>query len=619
MRKISEEIGKLLNLPGVEITFETPPNSEFGDIATTACFSLAKQERKPPAKIAESIVNRTKIPKNSLVGRMEARGGYINFFFNRRALAGIVIPAALSKAFGKPKAVAGKVLVEHTSVNPNKALHVGHIRNSCLGDSIVRILRFCGKRVQEVNYIDDSGAQLADIIVGFKFLNIPATTAMKFDQYCGNEVYVKVNKIYESDSALSQKRQEVIREIESGNNETSEFAEKVVEKIIGAQLETLQRLGISFDLMVTETSVLRAKLWDAAFKRLAGAGAIYREEEGKNAGCWILRLSGRPEFSKLENADKILVRSDGTVLYTGKDIAYAMWKHGLLKDTFNYKKFSKSGGRDTWITTEKRGEKSRPKFGDVDKAIALVDVRQSYAQDVVSAALTMLGDGRDYIHYDYGVVSLSKNTMGQLGIGTGGEQIHHMSGRKGIFVNVDDVLDILKKKAYEETAKRNAGAGEKWITTTADKIARSALRYEMTKIDRENTITFDIEESLRLDGNTAPYLQYTYARSMKILEKAGKVPRFVPSAAMTGTELELVKALMSFPRTVEKSHDNLSPQEISRYAYSLCTLFNKFYQDSPVLRAEAATRAFRLNLVKAFISVVKKCLDMIGVDTLEKM
>ncbi len=619
MRKISEEIGKLLNLPGVEITLETPPNSEFGDIATTACFSLAKQERKPPAKIAERIVNSIRIPKNSLIERMEARGGYINFFFNRRGLAGIVIPGALSKTFGKPKVVAEKVMVEHTSANPNKALHVGHIRNSCLGDSIVRILKFCGEKVQEVNYIDDSGTQLADIIVGFKFLRIPVETKMKFDQYCGNEVYVRVNRIYENDSTLGQKRREIIGEIEFGGNETSKFAEKVVEKIIGAQLETLRRIGISFDLMVTETSVLHAKLWEAAFRKLGDAGVIYKEAEGKNAGCWLLRLSDRPEFSGLENADKILVRSDGTILYTGKDIAYAMWKHGLLEDTFNYRKFSKSAGRDTWITTGKGGEKKKPKFGDVDKAIALVDVRQSYAQDVVSAALAMLGDDKDYIHYDYGVVALSKNTVEQLGIGAGNGQVHHMSGRRGIFVNVDDVLDILEKKAYEETAKRNVGAAEEWIATTARKIARSALRYEMTKIDRENTITFDIEESLRLDGNTAPYLQYTYARTMKILEKAGKVPKFAAPAAITGTELELIKALMSFPGIVEKSRNSLSPQEISRYAYSLCTLFNRFYQDSPVLRAEGATRVFRLNLAKAFVSVLEKCLGMIGVDVLEKM
>ncbi len=619
MEKTPSAIKKLVPVEGIEKTLEIPPDPAFGDVASTVCFGLAKQERAPPAAIAERIVKDTKIPANSAIERMEARGGYINFFFNRRNLARIVIPDALSKAFGKPKTIAGKVMVEHTSVNPNKALHVGHIRNSCLGDSIVRILKFCGRKVQEVNYIDDSGTQLADIIIGFKFLRMPAETKMKFDQYCGNEVYVKVNKIYENDSALGKKRQEVIREIESGNNETSEFAERIVERIIRAQLETLRRLDIGFDLMVTETSVLRAKLWEAAFKKMDDAGIICKEADGKNAGCWVLRLSDRPEFSGLENADKILVRSDGTVLYTGKDIAYAMWKHGLLKDAFNYKRFSKSGSRDTWITTGKGGEKRKPSFGNVDKAVALVDVRQSYAQDVVSAALAMLGDKKDYVHYDYGVVSLSKNTAKQLGIGTGDEQVHHMSGRKGIFVNVDDVLDILGKKAYEETAKRNDGASRKWITVTAGKIARSALRYEMTKIDRENTMTFDIEESLRLDGNTAPYLQYTYARSMKILEKAGKVPEFAVPAAITDTELELAKALMSFPRVVEKSCDNLSPQEISRYAYSLCTLFNRFYQDSPVLRAEGATKAFRLSLVKAFVSVLGKCLNMIGVDALEKM
>ncbi|MFH0889620.1 MAG: arginine--tRNA ligase [Candidatus Aenigmatarchaeota archaeon] len=614
MRKVSEEIGKLLNLPGVEITLETPPEPEFGDIATTACFSLAKQERKPPAKIAESIVNNTKIPKNSLIERMEAKAGYINFFFNRANLAKMIVSESMKKGYGKPKPSRKSVIVEHTSVNPNKALHVGHIRNSCLGDSIANILSFCGNKVSRVNYIDDSGAQVADIIVGFRFLGIQQETKMKFDQYCGNEVYVKVNKLYESDQKLQEERQHVIRNIEAGNNELSDFAEKTVERILAAQLVTLQRMGIGFDLLVKETSVLRAKLWDSAFEKLRASGFVYKEAGGKNAGCWVLKLSDRPEFSKLENADKILARSDGTVLYTGKDIAYAMWKHGMVKDMFGYRKFGKA-----WETGAYRKTK-HPKFGSVDRSINIIDVRQSYAQDVVAAALEMLAPGKaDYTHYDYGVVALSRNTMQQLGIAVEDGNIFHMSGRKGVFINVDDVLDILENKAYEETRKRNLGADESWLRSTASKIARSALRYEMTKIDRENTITFDMEESLRLDGNTASYLQYTHARSMKILEKAGKMPKLSLPETITDTEFEIIKAVMSFPDMIEKSCSSISPQEVCRYAYSLCTLFNRFYHDSPVLRAEGATKDFRLNLVKSFLAISEKCLDLVGIDALDKM
>ncbi|MBI1972268.1 MAG: arginine--tRNA ligase [Candidatus Aenigmarchaeota archaeon] len=615
MLKIFEEIKKLIPVENIENTLESPPDPSFGDVASTVCFSLARQLKKPPARIAEEIVQRTKPPKNSVIERIEAKGGYVNFFFNRARLAQFVIREAVKKAYGKPKPGGKKMIVEHTSVNPNKALHVGHIRNSCLGDSIVRTLKFAGNRVQEVSYIDDSGSQLADLLVGFRFLNIPMTTSMKFDQYCGNEVYVRVNKVYGTKPELQQRRGEIIKEIERGGNETSKLAAAIVEKVLRAQLETLSRMGIGFDLLVTETAVLRSKMWEEAFQKLRKTGAVYKETDGRNAGCWLLKLSDRPEFADLENADKILSRSDGTVLYTGKDIAYAMWKHGLLEDKFSYKLFG-SGGK-TWITSA--GGKPKKGFGGADKSVAIVDVRQSYAQDVVAAALEMTAGRKiDYNHYDYGVVALSRNTAEQLGVVEQAET-YHMSGRKGLFVNVDDVLAVLEKKAYEETKKRNADSEESWLRETSRKIARSALRYEMIKVDRENVITFDTEESLRLDGNTAPYLQYAYARSVKILEKAGRIPKLTAPATVTDTESEIIKNLMNFPATAQKAATGLAPQEICRYAFNLCALFNRFYQDSPVLQAEGKTRAFRLNLVKSFVAVLGKCFALAGIDALDRM
>ncbi|HDJ96820.1 MAG TPA: arginine--tRNA ligase, partial [Candidatus Aenigmarchaeota archaeon] len=499
-----------------EVKLETPPHEDFGDLATNVCFQIAKKLKKHPQQVAEEIVKKMKIPKDSLIKRVEAKAGYINFFFDWDKIAGIVLKDVLSlkENYGKPVVKKKRIMVEHTSVNPNKAIHIGHARNACLGDFLARILRWCNNEVIVANYIDDTGNQVADIVVGFKFLDFPEEKkGVKFDHYCGDEVYVKVNKMYKEKPELLEKRRLVMKKIEEGNNEIAKYAKAVAEKVLIHQLKTLWRLGIFYDLLNWESDILHTNLWNIAFRLLKKQGYVYYARRGRNKGCWLLKLSHLPEFKGLENPDKILVRSDGTVVYAGKDIAYAMWKHGLLEDVFNYKRFVKQpNGKDLWETTSEGGEKNYPKFNNVDVSINVIDVRQSYEQSVVATALKMIGHGKKkYVHYAYEVVSLSRNTANKLGIEFDeSKQFVHMSGRRGWFVNADILLDALYKKAYEETKKRNPKASKEFLQNVAEAIAVSTFRYEMLKVSPEKIIVFDIDDATKLEGDTAPYIQYAY-------------------------------------------------------------------------------------------------------------
>ncbi|MFH1106172.1 MAG: arginine--tRNA ligase [Candidatus Aenigmatarchaeota archaeon] len=618
MISLYSEISKLVGLEGLEETIEIPKPG-FGDLASTICFDLAKRQKQSPQKMAEEIAAGTKIPENSIIERVEAKSGYLNFFLNPQKFAKAVLDEMekQKQEYGKYRTKKKKILVEHTSINPNKAIHIGHARNSCLGDSIARILKFVGHGVQVLNYIDDSGTQVADIIVGFKSLGYPIKTEKKFDQYCGDDVYVSVNRVYEKNPELKGKRLEVIKSIEKGGNELSEFSEKIVDKVLSAQLETLWRLGIFFDVLTTETCILRSKLWEKSFEKLKKKNLVYLGA-GKNAGCWMLKLSDLDEFKGMENPDKALVRSDGTVLYAGKDIAYAMWKHGLMKD-FYYEKFvTQPNKKILWRTSNKKKAKPSQPFGNADMSINVVDVRQSYEQDVVATALKMISGEKNYTHYDYEVVSLSKKTAESLGVPIDSEIIH-MSGRKGLFVNVDTVIEKISEKAYDETKKRNPTENDAWLRKTSGSIAASTLRYELTKIDRDKIIVFDIDDSLRLDGNTASYLQYAYARARRILEKSKGPPGKADFENVTDVEKQLLKSLFYFPIVVKKSAETLSPQEMCKYAYQICANFNKFYQFCPVLNAEKNARAFRLRLVARFADVLKNALELIGVQPIERM
>ena len=616
------------------ISLETPPDPAMGDIATTAAFAISKKERQDASQVAKKILSHISVPEASLIDRVGAAGPYLNFFMKVGKIADGVFKSIAEKgsSYGSADLGHGKrVLVEHTNVNPNKAIHIGHARNTCLGDSLARILRFTGYDVQVANYVDDSGTQVADVVLGFLSLGFRSEPpeGMKFDQYCGDDVYVKANQLYETRPELLEQRKNISRLIEEGNNETAAIAKQVSLRVLRAQLETCWRMNVYFDLLNWETDILHSGLWNDAFNKLKETGLVVLEDDGKLAGCWVAKVTELPEFAA--ETDAVLVRSNGTTTYLGKDVPYGMWKLGLLDKDFSYATLlSQPNGTNLWTTTSDKGLKDHPAFGFAETAISVIDVRQSRPQEILSTFLRLVAgeaSPKRYIHYAYEVVSLSRKTARDLGVAVSEDQkqrkMLHMEGRRGLFVNADRVLDRLTNRALEETQKRNPDAEEKWLKETARKIATAAFRYDLTKVDNDKIIVFDLDEAIDLEGETGPYVQYAHVRICRILEKAGTAvqnSKADPSLLTQPEEISLIKALSKFPYVVRIASESLSPQRVARYSYDLATVFNVFYEKCRVIgtKPESLEQA-RLKLVDCTRIALKNSLMLLGIDTPDRM
>ena len=617
-----------------KIPLEIPPDPAMGDLATTVAFAISKKKKQDASKVANDILTHISVPEPSLIDRVEVAGPYLNFFMRVDRIAGEVFESVTQQGSSYGSADLGqrrRVLVEHTNVNPNKAIHIGHARNTCLGDSLARILRFTGCDVQVANYVDDSGIQVADVILGFVSLGFKTDPpeGVKFDQYCGDDVYVKVNQMYEAHPELLEQRKNISRSIEEGNNETAAIAKQISLKVLKAQLETCWRLNVYFDLLNWETDILRSGLWHEAFSRLKETGLVVLEDKGELAGCWVAKVTALPEFAA--ETDAVLVRSNGTTTYLGKDVPYAMWKLGLLDKDFSYKiLIGQPNGDNLWTTTSQGGVEQHPVFGSVDTAISVIDVRQSRPQEILSTFMRLIAgetSPKRYIHYAYEVVSLSPKTAKDLGVTVSEDEerrkMLHMEGRRGLFVNADTVLDGLAKKALEETRKRNPQAEESWLIETAQKIATAAFRYDLTKVDNDKIIVFDLDEAIDLEGETGPYVQYAHVRACRILEKAAATAQDLavdPSLLTQSEEITLIKELSKFPYIVKTASESLSPQRVTRYSYSLATVFNAFYEKCRVIGAEPRSlEQTRLRLVDCTKTVLKNCLALLGIDTPDGM
>jgi arginyl-tRNA synthetase len=620
--EIENNLNKILSdlsISGIKFSVE-PAKPGFGDASSNISYLLAKQLKKSPKEIAEMLSAKYSDCTSTLVLKSEAHpSGYLNFYANWDKLNQLILSESYLETCGDVDiGNDSTIVVEHTSVNPNKALHIGHIRNIIIGDTVSRILKKAKYKVNVLNYIDDSGLQVADIIVGFKHFgyNQEPPNGKKFDHYCGDDVYVKTTEKYDSDSSLEEIRKNVLKELEDGDSETAKFADKITRKVLAGQLETCWNMDVTYDCLNFESQIIRSGLWSQIFEKLKEMNLVEYEKEGKNSGCWVIRGEGKEE-------DKVIVRSNGTATYIAKDIPYAAWKLGLLEDPFNYEKYDSEQphSRILWQTTL---NKTNPIFQNFtgEKVVTVIDSRQARLQKIITTLMAKFKSVPDaYNHLGYESVTLSSETAKTLGLDTDGKQAQ-MSGRKGLYVNADSVYDILKEKTKDETKKRHPEMGDSEIESIAHSVSVGTLRYEMIKQDLDKIITFDLTKSLSLEGDTAPYIQYTHARASRILEKSVRTPTIDVDFSLLKEkpELDLIKTIGLFNLQVRDATNNLSPKVIARYCHDLAVAFNSFYEKSKVLGLDDTDlENSRLCLVNSFKIVLEKALDLLGIKAPERM
>jgi arginyl-tRNA synthetase len=635
-RSLRELVRRELGAELGDVSFQYPPRADLGDLALTAAFDLAKQLRRKPREIAEALApGLGRLPG---VARAEvAGGGYVNLFLERAAFA-----RELQEYLGAPAPAASgpRVIVEHTSINPNKAAHIGHVRNATLGDTFVRALRRRGRTVGIQNYIDDTGVQVADVVVGFQHIEnrTPEEVAAipgKFDHYCW-DLYARVGDFYAADPARKKLQATALHAIEEGGNDTARLAADVAARIVDCHLATMERIGIRYELLAHESDILRLHFWDRAFTLLKESGAIRLESAGKNAGCWVLSMEEGDED------DKIIVRSNGTVTYTGKDIAYQLWKLGKLDRDFRYRRHRTYGdGHVLWTSTSGEGEPGAPVFGHAEAVYNVIDVGQSYPQRVVKAGVAALGHAQAAAHSHhlaYEKVTLSPATARALGYDVSAEETSvRVSGRKGLGVKADDLIDLLVEKAQSEIASRDPERDPTSREAAARAIATGALRYFLLKFGRTKIITFDMEEALAFTGETGPYIQNAVVRARSIFAKleADGHPRAALLERARGLDLgprlegeegaEVWSLLVLMARSEEVVEQAVQAQEVAvlaKHASAVAQAFHSYYQKPKysVLHAESEDlRAFRTLVVDAFVRQMAVLTDLLGIPLPERM
>jgi arginyl-tRNA synthetase len=723
-RSIRAVLQEKYSLALENIPLETPPDLRFGEIATPVALQLARTLRKAPKVIAQEIVAALGSVAG-FAGFEVAGAGYINARLDRAAAVHLV-----AHGDGRSPSTRDHVLVEHTSINPNKAAHIGHLRNAILGDTFVRLLRAAGHKVDVQNYIDNTGVQVADVVVGFlhlerksvadiraliEELSVPASPALyqgttsvvpqtaqdnegasapdptqPFD-YCCWDLYARTSQWYgqggEDEQAARKKiRLDTLHAIEHGGNETSEIADLISTAVLRRHLETMQRLGIEYDFLPRESEILHLKFWDAAFAQLKQTGVLYIETEGKNKGCWVMSRTGSPT-ELVQNEDgpksadedaKVIVRSNGTVTYVGKDIAYHLWKFGLLGRDFGYKRFFHYPGHACWISAV-HGEADHPHFGGATAIYNVIDSRQSDPQANVIQALRGMGytDQADhYTHFSYEMVALTPRCAEELGYSVAEEDRNkpyiEVSGRKGFGVKADDLIDKLIAATRAEVDARETGRDEQERQTIAAQIAIGALRYFMLKYTRNSVIAFDFKDALSFEGETGPYIQYAVVRirnifrkgatsaeavlaefarqaSQQVGESASQQPgglyqgttSVVPQAAnenagalapetstlasfLTGEDNEDIWALWlragRFSLVLEQCIAASEPAYLAKHAFQLAQEFANFYHRHHILTEEDPQRkTFLLATVAVTLRVLVRSLELLGIESPEAM
>jgi len=663
---------------GVElehVASEVPPRTELGDLAFPVAFELAKRikqatgEKRNPRAIAEELKEELETAEE--VERVEVAGaGYLNLFYDRaRILAGLneTPESQTPTASGSDDDSRPKRMVEHTSVNPNKAAHIGHLRNSVIGDTFVRILRAGGERVEVHNYIDNTGVQVADVVVGFQHLetltlaDVRALDAsMKpdypFDYYCW-DLYARVGLFYrggdpdaKEDPDRLKLRVETLHALEEGDNATSELADYVATRIVNCHLDTMLRLGITYDLLPRESEVLHF-LWSHAFERMKESGALRFENEGRNKGCWVMPMETHAGSEEHE-ADKVIVRSNGTVTYTGKDIAYQLWKLGQVDLNFYFKPFRAYADGRVVYTTTSRGDESEPDaphFGGGATVYNVIDSRQSYPQEVVKRGVASIapqvGEAAS-VHLSYEMVALSPAAAEELGLELSAEErsrtFVEMSGRRGLGVKADDMIDRLEANALREVGERHPHVSDEEKRKSAHTLAVGALRYFLLKWTRNSVIVFDFKEALSTKGEAGPYCQYAAVRANSIFrklptEELSDAQRLVSASAgeetsarvrgVFGGEIggeiwSLVTLAARLPEALAQAASMAEPSHLAKYTFQLAQAFNFFYNrdENRILEERDPTRRAVLVFVTDFVRrQLTSALATLGIDVPERM
>jgi arginyl-tRNA synthetase len=634
------------------ISLELPPKRAFGDVAIPVAFELARRLKKAPRAIAQEIV--AALGTIDGVSRIDAApNGYLNFFLDRAAflrarLDGVVAPLA--------PAEAGKVIVEHTAINPNKAAHIGHLRNAALGDTLVRLLRYQGRPVEVQNYIDDTGVQVADVVVGFREIEGRTLAEVRqiaetarFDYYCW-DLYAKVGEWYEADKANLAKRADTLHAIEAGGNDIAEMGAFIADRIVRTHLKTMARLNVDYDLLTWEGDILRLHFWKTAFDDLKRRGAVFLQTEGKLAGCWVMPIEEDDAPADTadgaddpEQREKVIVRSNGVVTYIGKDIANQFWKFGLLGMDFHYRAFTERDGRVLFATTSDPAlaPAARPEFGKASAVYNVIDTRQAYLQKLLKQALATMGfhkEAAHSTHFAYEMVALSHATARELGytVDPDGKPFVEVSGRKGLGVKADDLIDRLTTTAQAEVSKRNPTLSADESRATAEAIAVAAVRYFLVKFTRNKVIAFDIDEALSFEGETGPYLQYAVARAgnifAKLREREG-LDEAAVTAALADTDRaaietgddgdELWGLVLEAGRLddiVDQAVRSLELSVVAKYAFSLAQSFSAFYHRQPILKEERRdVRLWRAAAVAYVRRQLTQALNLMGCDVPARM
>src|SRR5258706_850241 len=659
--------------PPPPIALEYPPNRELGDLGTPVAFELARRLRKAPRAIAQEIAGAF----GSLDGIRRvaaAPNGYLNFFLERRDF----LLSRLSPETTPPRPSAAKAIVEHTAINPNKAAHIGHLRNSALGDTLVRVLRFRGIPVEVQNYIDDTGVQVADVVVGFRVLEnktledirgIADTT--QFDYFCW-DLYARVKEWSGHDKERLAVRGQTLHELEHGGNENAAVAAFIADRVVRCHLKTMARMNVDYDLLTWEGDILRLRFWAQAFEVLKAKGAVYLQTEGRLAGCWVMAIqedleahpksqvpnpksqeetvndqtpTPKEDEDEGEEREKVIVRSNGVVTYVGKDIAYQFWKLGLLGKDFHYRIFTTRPHGPLWATCTTGGEGDHPEFGGAAYVYNVIDVRQSYLQKLLKQALIAVGypEGAERSHhFSYEMVALSHATARELGYAPPPDSedakrpFVEVSGRKGLGVKADDLLDTLIRSAGNEVGKRNPELDTDEEQRISRMIAIAAVRYFMIKFSRGKVIAFDLEEALSFEGESGPYIQYAVVRANNIFQKLQqrdgldeatllKALTDVPTGELDGAngshELwALVLDASRLDEVVDQVIRSLEFSVLAKYAFTLAQSFNAFYHRAQILNEERDdVKRWRAAAVIYLRSQLTRALDLMGVEVPPRM